>query len=46
MSTINSDEHDARAWCEERAGTASPEASVRAKGCVIVCPIYREKIAR
>ena len=34
------------AWCEERAGAASPAASLRAKGCVIVCPIYREKIAR
>ena len=31
------------AWCEERAGTASPEASVRAKGCVFICPINREK---
>jgi hypothetical protein len=31
------------AWCEERVGTASPEASVRAKGCVFVCPINREK---
>jgi hypothetical protein len=34
------------AWCEEQAGAASPAASLRAKGCVIVCPIYREKIAR
>ena len=31
------------AWCEERAGTASPEASMRAKGCVYICPINREK---
>jgi hypothetical protein len=33
------------AWCEERAGVASPAASLRAQGCVIVCPINREKIA-
>ena len=31
------------AWCEERAGTASPEASMRAKGCVFVSPINHEK---
>jgi len=31
------------AWCEERAGAASPAASLRAKGCVIVSPINREK---
>jgi len=31
------------AWCEERAGAASPAASLRAKGCVIVCSINREK---
>jgi hypothetical protein len=31
------------AWCEERAGAASPEASVRAKGCVLFCPINREE---
>jgi len=31
------------AWCEERAVTASPAASLRAKGCVIVCSINREK---
>ena len=31
------------AWCEERAGTASPEASMRAKGCVFICPINHEK---
>ena len=31
------------AWCEERAGTASPAASVRAKGCVFVSPINHEK---
>ena len=31
------------ALCKERAGTASPEASMRAKGCVYICPINREK---
>jgi len=31
------------AVCEERAGAASPAASVRAKGCVFVSPINREK---
>jgi hypothetical protein len=31
------------AWCEERARAASPAASLRAKGCVIICPINREK---
>jgi|GEM_PF-4832671 len=31
------------AWCEERAGAASPAASLRARGCVFICSINCEK---
>jgi len=34
------------AWCEERARAASPAASLRARGCVFVCPINWRKAAR
>ena len=31
------------AWCEERAEAASPAASLRARGCVFICPINHGK---
>lgn len=34
------------AWCEERAGAASPKRAVRVKGCVIIPTGHCEKIAR
>jgi len=43
MSINNSDEHDAQHGVRSRQRTASPAASVRAKGCVFISPINHEE---